>query len=256
MTQVQMKHDSVDEALIAVWAEVPSIPKGRSANVQGKDGKAGYSYEYADLSDLLGVLRPLLAAHGLAVLQPLSTADGRVQVATVLLHATGRLDFDPVSAPTPTDLRALGSTITYLRRYSLMAALGIATEDDDGAAAQQAAAPSRSRQQRDEPSRSGGGSGGRAPERAARSRQQAPAWQPVAVTMEEVTALDLDGVRGLVSTVLAGLPRDRRAKVKNEYLEAFQVPPADLPDRETAGRVLVWLDAMEALRLVADVAAP
>lgn len=101
--------------------------------------KQGYGYKYADLAQILSEVRPLLQKHGLAVCQlPVSTNDGMVGVHTMLLHEEGGRIGATCYLPLDTQAKMsaaqqAGSVITYARRYSLAAVLGIAQEDDDGA---------------------------------------------------------------------------------------------------------------------------
>lgn len=130
--------EQVSAALVAACAELGDVPKKHKANV------GTYSYDYADLADTLSVVRPVLAKHGLAVLQPVTTeaTDDLVVVSTVILHKSGeRLELGRLGLPLGQGAQATGSAITYARRYALLAALGLAAEDDDGAAAN--AAPRR-----------------------------------------------------------------------------------------------------------------
>lgn len=94
------------------------------------------SFTYADLAAVLEATKAVLTANGLAVTQ--SASDAGVQ--TVLLHETGEwLAFPPLTIGAAQNTpQARGSAISYSRRYSMLAVLGIATEDDDGAAASKA----------------------------------------------------------------------------------------------------------------------
>src|SRR3954454_3659437 len=56
-------------ALAAAQGAFPSIHRGHTAIVPAKNGKSGYSYSYADLGDVLAAVRPVLSAHGLALVQ-------------------------------------------------------------------------------------------------------------------------------------------------------------------------------------------
>ena len=127
---------ALDAALVAALNEMPDITKGKSAKVEMKGG-GHYSYSYADLGDVLTAVRPVLKKHGLAVLQDVtSPGSGVVAVATIIVHTSGARDvYGPLVMPAGGTPQALGSAITYARRYALLAALGIATEDDDGQAA-------------------------------------------------------------------------------------------------------------------------
>jgi len=124
--------EQVSAALVAACAELGDVPKKHKASV------GSYSYDYADLADTLSVVRPVLAKHGLAVLQPVTTEPEHdlVVVATVILHSSGeQLELGRLGLPLGQGAQATGSAITYARRYALLAALGLAAEDDDGAAA-------------------------------------------------------------------------------------------------------------------------
>jgi hypothetical protein len=88
---------------------------------------------YADLAEVLNTIRPVLAKHGLSVLQCPSIEGDRTEVETILMHESGEYISSKISCRTSKDGQAqgLGSDITYLRRYSL-AGLGVAQEDLDG----------------------------------------------------------------------------------------------------------------------------
>jgi len=123
------------EAWVAAWAEMPDIGQPRTATIPTKAG-GSFSYSYASLSDILDVVRPVLAKHGLAVSQAVVPVGDGIGVSTTITHAGGHsVAFGPTPMPSADDPRSVGSAITYARRYSLAAALGIATEADDDAAA-------------------------------------------------------------------------------------------------------------------------
>jgi hypothetical protein len=94
--------------------------------------------QYADLASVWDACRKPLADNGLSVLQYTTTRFDRQQpiLVTLLVHASG----ESVEGETPLlygkeDMQALGSAITYARRYGLAAMVGVAPEDDDGNAA-------------------------------------------------------------------------------------------------------------------------
>lgn len=125
------------EALAAFQAEVSDPEKTKTATVQPKDrSKPAYAYGYADLATVLESVRPVLARHGLAVVQNLESDDGAVSVWTFILHKSGqRLDLGPFRLPSGGEPKMWGSAATYGRRFALMAALGIAAAGDDDARA-------------------------------------------------------------------------------------------------------------------------
>lgn len=118
-------------ALVAALSDLTVVEKGRTA-------KAGaYSYDYADIADVVKLTRPVLKQHGLVALTPVHAHEGELACTVILLHVSGeRMDFDPFPFPHGKDAQATGSMVTYHRRYALVAALGMAAgDDDDGAAA-------------------------------------------------------------------------------------------------------------------------
>lgn len=91
---------------------------------------------YATLNAVWDAVRPLLADAGLAVIQmPVSAAPGHVGLTTRLVHAeSGEWIESEVTAPlAKQDAQGVGSAITYLRRYSLAASLGVVADEDDDA---------------------------------------------------------------------------------------------------------------------------
>lgn len=116
-------------ALVAAQKAFPSIART-------KTGQAGpRKYKYADLSDVLEAVRPALHDNGLMVTQGVRAGC----LYTRIVHASGQyMEDDGLPLPANPDPQKVGSAITYMRRYSLCAALGIvADDDDDGAAAKE-----------------------------------------------------------------------------------------------------------------------
>jgi hypothetical protein len=107
------------------------------------DGKnPHFRSRYATLGRCLEAVRGPLAEQGIAVSNGSDVQDGVLTVWTVLARGSESVDLARISVPAPAKVQELGSAITYLRRYSLCAALGIVGEDDDdGNAAQQAERP-------------------------------------------------------------------------------------------------------------------
>lgn len=98
--------------------------------------KKGYGYNYADLSQVLEITRPLLTKHGLAVTQLCGHSDNKVTVETVLMHtsdqwvsSTIEMSVEPMKGMTKA--QAVGCIITYARRYALAAIVGITQTDTD-----------------------------------------------------------------------------------------------------------------------------
>lgn len=130
--------DLLSAALVAALAEMPSIPKANKADL------GSHKYSYADLGDGVDLVRPILAQHALGVTQAPITTEHGVTVVTTILHSSGqRVSAALAMKPGANTPQAVGSAITYARRYSLFSILGLATEDDDGKAASAPAPPAR-----------------------------------------------------------------------------------------------------------------
>lgn len=124
--------DQIAQALVAAYPGLEDVAK----TVENKFG----GYNYAPLDAVTALIRPVLSQNGIIPLQEVtSLADGRIGLSTRLLHSSGQwIASDPLpmtveSRKGMTAAQAVGSTITYARRYGLTAMLGIASEDDDDA---------------------------------------------------------------------------------------------------------------------------
>jgi hypothetical protein len=98
--------------------------------------------KYADLSACVEAVIDALNSNGIALLQVTHECEGGVMVETTFIHESGEsISGGKLHVPAQKhDAQGYGSALTYARRYSLMAACGIAPEDDDGNAASQAKA--------------------------------------------------------------------------------------------------------------------
>jgi hypothetical protein len=130
-------------AFVELQAAMPKIPKDKTGQAGNRETK------YADLETTIELVKPLLAEHGFAFLQPCSEGSGgQVAVTTILLHKSGEWMRDTLVMPTGgSGAQAVGSAISYAKRYALTSMLGLATEDDDGHAASQQPARRQTRQQ-------------------------------------------------------------------------------------------------------------
>lgn len=104
-----------------------------------KDSKNPFfKSSYADLNSVWSVCREPLSKHGLAVIQTIDKDETSALILiTTLVHSSGQ--WIRSKSPIPllkSDPQAMGSSLTYMRRYSLSAIVGISTDnDDDGEAA-------------------------------------------------------------------------------------------------------------------------
>lgn len=118
------------KALSAFQADLPAVHKNSTVQVATRSG-GSYNFAYATLDNIIETVRPHLKEHGLAFSQFVD--DGGLT--TIIMHTSGEWmeAHHPFDGIKYNDAQQLGSAITYLRRYELAAALGIAAdEDDDG----------------------------------------------------------------------------------------------------------------------------
>lgn len=96
-----------------------------------------FKSRYADLAACVEAVIDGLNSNGIALLQPTHECTDGVLVETLFVHESGEvMSAGKLHVPAvKQDPQGYGSALTYARRYSLMAACGIAPEDDDGNAA-------------------------------------------------------------------------------------------------------------------------
>lgn len=137
------------KALCEFQGALEGVSKDKEVEVRTESGGT-YRFWYADLASVWAAVRPLLKKCGLSVVQvPSRPGGGAVDVVTQLAHTSGQWLRGRTSVPVLKDKRgvvspqAVGSAITYAKRYALVAFLGIPTEDDDGRKADGDGAPQR-----------------------------------------------------------------------------------------------------------------
>ena len=116
-----------------------ALAKAQAAmdNVVKDSANPHFKSRFASLAAVRDVVIPALAEQGIAVVQmPGNDEHGRVTIQTVLLHESGTLDCGTVATTATVrggnEAQALGSAVSYLRRYSLAAICGVAQEADAG----------------------------------------------------------------------------------------------------------------------------
>jgi hypothetical protein len=93
-----------------------------------------FKSRYADLAACVEAVIDALNDNGIAMIQKCYDCATGIMVETVFIHESGEmLECGILQVPaSKQDPQGYGSALTYARRYSLMAACGIAPEDDDG----------------------------------------------------------------------------------------------------------------------------
>jgi hypothetical protein len=121
------------EALAQAKRELPTVVKNREVNLGGNR-----SYKYEDFNAVADAVDPVLAKYGLSYRFE-TQSDGNVVSVNCIVFGHGHsvnqatLKSAPDTSGAKNAVQAIGSTVTYLQRYTLKAALGIAASvDDDG----------------------------------------------------------------------------------------------------------------------------
>jgi len=133
-------------ALAEMQPALPVVGRRGMIKVPAKDGKAGHETPYALWEDVNEAIRPHLAAHGFALSFRVRKEADRIEVTGVLSHRAGHSEETMLSLPmdstgSKNNVQAIGSSVSYGKRYTAFALLNITSrgEDDDGTAAGAAA---------------------------------------------------------------------------------------------------------------------
>ncbi len=213
---------TIGQLAAALAAAAPTLQDARKdrANPHLKN-------RYATLESVLEAVREPLAALGVAVTQGVSAAPGVVTVTTQLSHSSGEWMRSSLTLPVPagkgiSEVQALGSTVTYGRRYGLAAMCGIGAEerdDDDGDVGRGVKPPPR--RGRDE----------HPVEREHRQAEHDPSWEGakggVMMRLKEL-GLSYDEANARLTARggprLSQMPADRRARALGWLAEQVRGP--------------------------------
>lgn len=143
MNTVTKIEASLHSAMAAAFGEIEAATK--SAN------NPHFKSKYADIATVIDAVKPALVKHGLFFTQHPEPSERGVCIETMLHHASGEsISLGKLFVPAnKQDAQGFGSALTYARRYALVTAFGVPTEDDDGnaaakgSAAQPAQAPTK-----------------------------------------------------------------------------------------------------------------
>jgi hypothetical protein len=120
-----------DQAVSAAKAEIQPAIRNRKGHTDR---------QYADFAAIAAAVDPVIGQHGLSY-RFRTKQEGAISVTCILSHRDGHSEENTLTGPADTSgsknaIQAIGSTMSYLMRYSLVQALGLSTvEDDDGRAA-------------------------------------------------------------------------------------------------------------------------
>jgi len=121
-----------DESFALFKKEAPRLEKSKEVNF----GANKPAYKYTPLDVIANTLGPILAKHGLSYNWRQESSKESISVTCVLRHTQGHSIENTLSAQSDPSgsknaIQAIGSAVSYLRRYTLLGVLGMATSDED-----------------------------------------------------------------------------------------------------------------------------
>ena len=123
-----------NRGMAAMQSEIPSITERGQIEVKGV-----VRSHYAKLEDIVDVVRPILQKHGFAISFRVDHVEHGIKVTGVVMHHGGHREETSMTLPfdssgTKNNVQAMGSSVSYGKRYILCALLNITTrgQDDDG----------------------------------------------------------------------------------------------------------------------------
>jgi hypothetical protein len=127
-------HKSFLDALSRFQSMVPVIKKKKTARINSQKGN--YSYKYADLGEIGEQIKGALNECGLSYRWEFEEKDNKLKVTCFISHRDGHTETSIMDAARDAsggknDIQQIGSTQTYLQRYTLIGGLGLTTADDD-----------------------------------------------------------------------------------------------------------------------------
>lgn len=114
-----------------------ALSKAQGELESSKKDNSGYGYNYSDLATVIATAKPVLAKHGLAITQLIGASTQVAEVTTILVHSESGEFFKAISSIPIIEMKGcnaaqnFGASLSYIRRYSYQAILGMASEDND-----------------------------------------------------------------------------------------------------------------------------
>ena len=138
-----------EAALAAAKSEIPVIHKNRTVDFTSQKGRTHYRHE--DFAEIARTVDPILGRHGLSFRHVTDTTTPERVSVTCIIFGHGHSTENTLAAPidlsgNKNPIQAIGSTVTYLQRYTLKAALGLAASEDDDARSANEAGPVNDKQ--------------------------------------------------------------------------------------------------------------
>lgn len=127
-----------NKAMSAFKADPPKIDKDKKVGYDSKQG-GRVGYKHASLYNVTQKISSKLSIHGLSAQWKTNQVGKEISVTTTITHELGHSESTVLTAEadltgSKNPIQAIGSTVTYLQRYGLLALTGLATfeQDDDG----------------------------------------------------------------------------------------------------------------------------
>jgi hypothetical protein len=122
------------EALASFQDECPELRKTKKVSFSTQKGTT--EYHYAPLADIDRQIKPVLKRFGFTKRWEITDVNGKAKVKCLITHTNGHTEATEMEAPNDTsgsknEIQAKGSAIEYMKRYTLIGALGITTADSD-----------------------------------------------------------------------------------------------------------------------------
>lgn len=143
MMELQERHDknqakkAYSSAMADFKKDPPRITKSKTVNYETSKGVT--QYNHAELADVASIINTSLSKHGLSASWKTDQGQGGISVVCTISHVLGHCESTTLSSPPDNSggknsIQAIGSTVTYLQRYTLLALAGLAAhdQDDDG----------------------------------------------------------------------------------------------------------------------------
>lgn len=114
-----------------------ALAKAQGEFVGASKDNSGYGYKYSDLATVINTAKPVLAKHGLSVVQLVGETNEKfVTLTTILSHSSGQFFSSTATMPIVemkgcNVAQQAGSSLSYLRRYAYQSIIGQPSEDND-----------------------------------------------------------------------------------------------------------------------------
>jgi len=139
--EMQQAKKKFAKAFSKFQSEVPEIPKSKKVSFKLKTGGVT-EYFYAPLSTIIKIIQPFLKKYGFSFRWEFEDTDKEYKCTIFLTHQDGHTETSTMTAPADESgkknaIQQIGSTRTYLQRYTLIAVLGLTSADEDDDTAKQ-----------------------------------------------------------------------------------------------------------------------